>query len=112
MRNFAVSTLVVLTCFCVLAAADTWKNVPIVDTMCLSKVKDNPDAHPKKCLLSCASSGYGLLTSDGTYLKFDDTGNTKAIAALKATDKADHIRVTVTGERQGDQIKVENLTVD
>ncbi len=93
-------------------AADTWKNVAVVDTNCIGKVKANPDAHTTKCALQCQKGGYGLITSDGTYLKFDAAGNEKAVAALKATKKEDHLRATVTGERDGETVKVTALTID
>ncbi len=93
-------------------AAETWKNVPVVDTKCISKVKANPDAHTTKCALQCEKGGYGLITSEGTYLKFDAAGNGKTVAALKATKKTDHLRATVTGEREGETIKVTSLTID
>src|SRR5262245_60237681 len=64
------------------AAAETWTNVPVVDGLCLDKVKADPDKHTKGCALQCAKGGYGLLTSDGKYLKFDSAGNEKALAAL------------------------------
>jgi len=95
-----------------LAAAETWKNVSLIDTNCVNKVKDDPDQHTTKCAITCARSGYGILTSDGSYLKFDKAGNEKALAALKATKKADHLRATVTGEREGDNIKVQSLSLD
>lgn len=94
------------------AAAETWKNVPVVDTMCSVKAKAEPDKHSTKCALTCANSGFGILTADGTYLKFDEAGNEKAVAALKQTKKTDHLRVTVTGERDGDTIKVQSLSLD
>ena len=93
-------------------AGETWKNVPVVDTNCISKVKANPDAHTTKCALQCEKGGYGLITTDGTYLKFDAAGNEKTVAALKATKKTDHLRATVTGEREGTQVKVTSLTID
>ncbi len=101
-------TLVVPT----FAVAETWKNVPLVDSMCLSKVKADPDKHQTSCLIACAKSGLGIITAEGTYLKFDDAGNTKALDALKKTKKKDHIRVTVSGERNGDTIKVKSLSLD
>jgi hypothetical protein len=94
------------------AAAETWKNVSVIDTQCLSRVKDKPDEHATKCALQCAKSGYGFLTADGTYLKFDPAGNEKALAALKATKKTDHLRATVAGDRDGDTIKVTSLSLD
>lgn len=94
------------------ASAETWKNAPVVDTNCVSKVKADPDKHTAKCAIQCEKSGYGLLLADGTYLKFDAAGNAKALAALKATRKSDHLRANVEGDRQGDEIKVKSLTID
>lgn len=93
------------------AAAEDWKDVPMVDTMCATKAKAKPDEHPKSCALQCQKSGYGIVTSDGTYLKFDEAGNTQAVAALKSTKKSDHLRVNVSGTREGDTIKVKSLTM-
>ena len=94
------------------AAEETWTNVPVVDTLCITRVKDNPDAHTTQCALQCAKGGYGLLTPEGAYLKFDAAGNEKTVAALKATQKADHLRATVTGERNGDGIKVTSISIE
>jgi hypothetical protein len=94
------------------ATAETWKNVPVIDTLCLAKVKADPDSHTKACALQCAKGGYGLLTEDGAYLKFDQAGNDKTVAALKATRKTDHLRATVEGTREGDGVKVQSVTLD
>lgn len=94
------------------ALAETWKNAPMVDTNCLPKVQADPDKHTTRCAIQCEKSGYGVIAADGTYLKFDAAGNAKAIVALKASKKADHLRATVEGERQGDEIKVRALTLD
>lgn len=94
------------------AAAETWKNVAVVDTKCSLKAKAAPDEHTTKCALACAKSGFGILSVDGSYLKFDEAGNQKVIAALKNTKKADHLRATVTGERDGETIKVESFSLD
>jgi len=94
------------------AAAETWKDVPVIDGNCLSKVKADPDKHTVKCALQCVKGGYGLLTTDGNYIKFDASGNEKTVAALKATKKEDHIRATVVGERTGDVIQVSSITLD
>ncbi len=94
------------------AAAETWKNVAVVDTMCSAKAKAAPDEHTTKCALACAKSGFGLLTADGSYLKFDGAGNQKVIEALKNTQKADHLRATVSGERDGEIIKVQSFSLD
>ncbi|HSE42971.1 MAG TPA: hypothetical protein VLH08_19575 [Acidobacteriota bacterium] len=102
--------LLVLLSFPLFAEQQTWKDVSVIDTMCLSKVKEDPDKHPRKCLLQCEMSGYGILDSEGKYLKFDDAGNEKFLALLKDSDKKDHIRVTVEGEQSGDTIKVTSVS--
>jgi hypothetical protein len=94
------------------AADETWKGVPLVDTMCSAKVKDAPDKHTTSCAISCAKGGFGIIAEDGSYLKFDDAGNKKALSALKATKKTDHLRATVVGERDGDTIKVKSVSLD
>ena len=104
-------TLLALSALPAMALAASWDKAPLVDHMCLDKVKGNPDAHPTSCLLKCAGSGYGILTAEGQWLKFDEAGNQKAVTALKATKKKDHIRVNVTGERQGDTIQVASLAL-
>ncbi len=91
------------------AAAETWSNVSIVDTQCSTKAKANPDAHTRDCALTCAKSGFGILDKDGNYLKFDAKGNAEAMKLLQNTSKKDHLRVSVTGERQGDTIQVQSL---
>lgn len=101
-----------LTAFLVLpllCAAETWKDVTLVDVACSAKVKANPDAHTKDCALQCSKSGYAIITSDGVILKLDIKGSQDAVAALKASTNKDHLRATVTGEREGNTIKVASL---
>jgi hypothetical protein len=88
----------------------------LIDKMCSGKVgKDQKAAaeHTTQCALMppCQQSGYGVLTADGKYLTFDSAGNTRAIEALKATQKKDNLKVRVTGDVQGDAIKVSNLRI-
>ncbi len=101
-----------LMAFPMAATAETWTNVPVVDTLCISKVKADPDKHTTQCALQCVKGGYGLLTTDGAYLKFDVPGNDKTVAALKATKKTDHLRATVVGERDGENIKVASISIE
>jgi hypothetical protein len=91
------------------AAAETWSNVSIIDTQCSTKAKANPDAHTRDCALTCAKSGFGILDKDGNYLKFDAKGNVEATRLLQNSTKKDHLRVSVTGEKQGDIIQVKSL---
>ena len=94
------------------AAAESWSNVSLIDTACSTKAKAKPDEHTKACALQCAKSGFGIIGADGSFLKFDDSGNAKVLAALNASKKTDHLRVSVTGERQGETIKVSSVKVD
>ena len=91
--------------------AEEWKDAPMVDVQCSARVKGSPDAHTKDCAMRCAKGGFGIYTSDGKFLKFDDKGNAAVVDALKKTDKNDHLRVNVKGERAGDTIKVESLSL-
>jgi len=72
------------------------------------------EAHTRECLLmpECQKSGYGVYTSDNKFLKFDEAGNRKALAAIKAASaKLDDFEVEVTGEVKGDTIKVLTLKI-
>jgi len=102
--SFAILSGAPLVC-----AAETWKDVSLVDVNCSVKVKNNPDAHTKNCALQCSKSGFGILTADGQYLKLDAQGNEQAIAALKASQANDHLRASITGDREGGTIKVKSL---
>jgi hypothetical protein len=107
-----VSLFLLMFCTTVLAASETWKNVALVDTMCLAKVKDDPDKHTAECAIACSKGGYGIIAADGTFLKFDEAGNAKALEALKASTKKDHLRATVIGERSGETLKVSSLKLE
>lgn len=92
------------------AAAEQWQGY-LMDSACAAKMKDKAAAHKAKCALSCSKGGYGLVTSDGKYLKFDEAGNAKALAALKKTSKDQDLTAQVTGTRDGDMIRVESITI-
>ena len=98
----------------------------LIDQMCSSKAEvrivSGPrleggmivaEAHTRQCALmpECQKSGYGVYTSDNKFLKFDEAGNRKAIAALKASTKLDDFEVEVTGEVKDDTIKVATLKI-
>ncbi|HXE89883.1 MAG TPA: hypothetical protein VNK82_02870 [Terriglobales bacterium] len=111
MKNAALFLAVLVLALPASAAAETWENVTVVDTMCSAKVKAAPDEHTTKCALACAQSGFGILTADGSFLKLDAAGNQKVVDALKSTKKTDHLRATITGERQGGNLKVQSLNL-
>jgi hypothetical protein len=91
------------------AAAENWSNVSMIDTQCSAKAKANPDAHTKACAMACAKSGFGIIDSSGNYLKFDAKGNQEALKLLESSNKQNHIRVDVSGKKDGEVIHVESL---
>jgi len=88
----------------------------LIDQACGAKMlaKDDPEkaaaAHTKACATAdaCAASGYAVI-SGKEMIKFDDNGNRLAKDFLQKTDKADDLRVTVEGTRDGDKIAVTSL---
>lgn len=102
-KLFALSVL-----FTAAAFADSFTGT-LMDSNC--KDKDAAD-HTAKCAIACAKSGFGVKTADGKYLKLDEAGNAKALAALKATDKTKDLKTTVTGTLDGDTIKTEAVSLD
>jgi hypothetical protein len=94
-----------------LAATQTFNDVSVVDVACSKKVAADADSHTRECALTCQKSGFGIVTADKKFLKFDADGNAKMLAELKASDKTDHLRVNVSGDVQGDTIKVSSVTL-
>jgi hypothetical protein len=103
---FALFGLCVMPAF---AAVETYKDVPVVDVNCSTKVTADPDSHTRACAFKCEKSGFGIVTQDKHFLKFDAEGNSKIVEALKASDKKDHLRVDVNGDVQGDTLKVTSI---
>ena len=96
----------------------------LIDQMCSSKAEVHivagprleggmivAEAHTRQCALmpACEKSGYGVFTYDNKFLKFDEAGSRKALAMLRASKKEDDLKVEVSGEIQGDTIKVASL---
>lgn len=90
------------------AFAETWSGT-IVDTMCKGQDVAN---HTRQCALNCAKSGFGLVTGDGKFVKFDEAGNAKALAALKASKKEKDLRAKVTGTLDDNVIQVASIEVE
>ncbi|HEX7487271.1 MAG TPA: hypothetical protein VF400_09855 [Anaeromyxobacteraceae bacterium] len=109
MKKLLSMLVVVALAMPIATLAETWEKVTLIDQSCAAKFKANPDEHTTACAKKCAKNGLGMLTPDGAWLKLDAAGNKQAIAALNKTDKKDHVRATVTGEKSGDTVKVESL---
>jgi hypothetical protein len=91
-----------------LALAETWSGT-VVDVMCK---KNDLASHTRDCAISCAKSGFGIVLADGTFVKFDERGNVKALAALKASTKEKDLKAKVTGTKKEDVIQVESIEIE
>ena len=107
-RVWAVSVLAVA--FGAMALAGEWQG-HLMDAMCAAKMKDKAASHKSKCALTCAKSGFGLVTAGGKFVKFDEAGNAKALEALKGTSKEQDLMVKITGTLEGETIQVESLRI-
>ena len=87
------------------AFAEIWTGT-LVDVMCKGK---DLSSHTAKCAVNCAKSGYGLVLSDGKFVKFDEGGNAKALAALKSTGKEKDLKAKVNGALDGDTVTVSSI---
>jgi hypothetical protein len=92
-----------------LAATQTFENVSVIDVACSTKEAATADDHTRECALKCQKSGFGIVTSDQKFLKFDAKGNKEILVELNSSTKADHLRVNVTGDVDGDTLKVTSV---
>lgn len=109
-----IASFVVLMGLCAspaLAFAESYQNVPLIDVNCSRRAAADPDAHTRDCALKCASSGFGIITQDQHFLKFDAAGNAKILEAIRTSSKKDHLRVNVRGDVQGDTIRVNSISL-
>ncbi|MEZ5401622.1 MAG: hypothetical protein R2729_18255 [Bryobacteraceae bacterium] len=88
-----------------LLAADTWTGV-LVDVMCKGR---DLAGHTRQCSLNCAKSGFGVVLADGRFVKFNEAGNAKALATLKASTKEKDLKARITGKLDGGVIQVESI---
>ena len=97
-----------LALFSVAGLAETWTGT-VVDVMCKGR---DLASHTRECAVNCAKGGYGLVTADGKFLKFDETGNAKTLAALKASTKDKDLKAKVSGTVDGEVIQVESIAIE
>ena len=103
MKRFIAATMFAGAAF----AADSWSGT-LVDVMCKGK---DLAGHTRQCAVGCAKGGYGVVLSDGKFIKFDETGNAKALGILKTSTKEKDLKTKVTGTLQGEVIKVESIEI-
>ena len=78
----------------------------VVDVMCRGK---DLAGHTRECAVTCSKSGYGLVTGEGKFLKFDESGNARTLSALKKASKEKDLKAKVNGTVEGDVLKVQSL---
>jgi len=97
------------------AAAETTKTGILLDAACADRMggdETKASTHKVSCSLmpSCDASGFGIVV-DGQFLKFDSSGDEKARTLLKGSQETSSFKVTVTGEVEGDNMKVKTIEV-
>ena len=107
--------------FCLCALAASMVNAAeikgyLLDKSCADEDGKKPGfaaKHQKSCLQMkvCAQSGYGVMTDDMKYLAFDKAGNAMAAKVIAGLKKTDDIKIAVTGDVEGQSIKVTKLTL-
>jgi hypothetical protein len=107
-----LTTTAFLALFASLAFAESWSGT-LIDATCYNQSKN---ATP--CAATSATTAFALNVS-GQVFTMDDAGNTMAAAVLKnradrSTDqdgKSSPITAKVTGTKDGDTLKVDNVEV-
>jgi hypothetical protein len=84
---------------------------------CVKTMVDNGRArtlkeHPNCSLMhNYRRETYGLITDDKKYYRLDDPNNEHILELLQGTPDKDNLKVVVSGDIQGDTIKVVNMTM-
>ena len=103
--KYARLSLTLLLSFVNAVAAESYTGT-VVDVMCRAK---DLASHTRECSLSCAKSGFGLVTAEGKFLKFDEAGNARTLSVLKKAAKEKDLKAKVTGTLAGDLLKVDAI---
>jgi hypothetical protein len=95
-------------------AADTTVSGYLVDVACGAEDGSKPGfgaSHEKMCLQmpDCAKSGYGVVTDDKKFIKFDAAGNEQAKKFIATLKKKKDIKIAVTGAVEGESMTVSKI---
>jgi hypothetical protein len=97
-----------------LASDSTTVKGYLMDVSCAAKHPGDSgfaQGHDKDCLEMCSKSGYGLLTEEGKFVKFDGDGNKKVATFIKETDHDSGWKVEVNGQMKGELMTVESIAL-
>jgi|SRR5882724_334167 len=95
-------------------AADTAVQGYLIDVNCSARKARKPGSltgHGTPCLRMpfCEGTGYGVLTEEKRFIKFNQDGNEKAKKFLASITKANDVKVTVNGTVDGDSMTVNKI---
>ena len=100
-----------------LASAASFQGL-VVDRACAVDMVKNGRANTLKSKPDCslnkghyARSAYALITDDKKLYYFDEGGSKKALVLLKNTPDPDALRVILTGDLEGQTIKVQEMSM-
>lgn len=89
----------------------------VVDWNCIKPMVKNGREKTLKDNRNCSlmhsyrRDAYGLITVDKKFYRLDDPNNEHIIQLLQGTPDKDNLKVVVTGDIDGDTIKVVNMTI-
>lgn len=88
----------------------------IIDIKCAQDILKHGRQIVKKrreCSLSkhYSRTGYGIITDDQKFFRFDDAGNKRALELLKNSSDRDNVKVVIAGDIDGRTIKVANMSL-
>jgi hypothetical protein len=86
----------------------------LIDHHCYAAYKAHPGDHPSDCFIKCATAGkaVGIEDAQGHFHPFNEQGRAKAIAAVEASHRKNHLWVTVQSEpSRGPDLNVVALTL-
>jgi len=66
----------------------------------------------KQCQPTASTTGYALLTDDGSFFKLDETGNQEVMSKMSGGTKkvVKGMKASINGSVEGDTLKVQSLT--
>ena len=105
MKCLILSVTLLATSMANAAAAESFSGT-VVDVMCRGK---DLASHTRECALACAKSGFALVTADGKFLKFDESGNARTLSALKKLSKEKDLKAKATGTVEGELLHVDSI---
>ena len=114
LRPFRLLSILMLTA--ALSQAATIQGV-VADWKCTEAMVQNGRENVLKQNRACslmkqyARDAYGLITTDKKFYRLEDPGNQRIQELLKNTPGKDNLKVIVTGDVNGNTIKITNISM-